>query len=106
MIRHPHGCRLQSRQQCDHLRPRQRYLVAHARSHCGTKRRGPGTAEGDRAQVFKPFFWAEASRNLDHGSVGLGLTIVRQIVESCRGTIHIEDPPDGGALIRVILPRA
>ncbi|MBX9710793.1 MAG: HAMP domain-containing histidine kinase, partial [Xanthobacteraceae bacterium] len=68
--------------------------------------RGPGIAAGDRTQVFEPFFRVEASRNRDHGGAGLGLTIVRQIVESYNGTVTIEDRPGGGARIRIVLRRA
>jgi two-component system osmolarity sensor histidine kinase EnvZ len=67
--------------------------------------RGPGIPAGDRAGVFEPFYRLEPSRNRDYGGAGLGLTIVRQIVESCRGTITIEDRPQGGTRVRVRLPR-
>jgi two-component system, OmpR family, osmolarity sensor histidine kinase EnvZ len=67
--------------------------------------RGPGIPAGDRASVFEPFYRLEPSRNRDHGGAGLGLTIVRQIVESYRGTITIGDRPDGGARVQVRLRR-
>jgi two-component system, OmpR family, osmolarity sensor histidine kinase EnvZ len=63
--------------------------------------RGPGIAASDRTQVFEPFVRMEISRSRDHGGAGLGLTIVRQIVESYGGTITIEDRSGGGARIRV-----
>jgi len=56
--------------------------------------------------VFEPFYRLEPSRNRDSGGAGLGLTIVRQIVESNRGTVSIEDRPGGGVRMRVRLPRA
>ncbi|HTQ81959.1 MAG TPA: ATP-binding protein [Pseudolabrys sp.] len=68
--------------------------------------RGPGIPAGERAQVFEPFYRLEPSRNRDSGGAGLGLTIVRQIVESNRGTVSIEDRPGGGVRMRVRLPRA
>jgi len=68
--------------------------------------RGPGIAEKDRAQVFEPFFRLETSRNRDSGGAGLGLTIVRQIVESCGGLIAIKDRPGGGACVQVTFPLA
>jgi signal transduction histidine kinase len=68
--------------------------------------RGPGIPPAERERVFEPFYRLEPSRNRNSGGAGLGLTIVRQIVEAQGGTIAIEDRPGGGARIRVGLPRA
>lgn len=68
--------------------------------------RGPGIAEAERSSVFEPFYRVEPSRNRDSGGAGLGLTIVRQIVEGHGGTVAVEDRPGGGARLRVILPKA
>lgn len=68
--------------------------------------RGPGIPIGERALVFDPFYRLEISRNRDSGGAGLGLTIVRQIVESNGGTVAIEDRLGGGTRMRVRLPRA
>jgi signal transduction histidine kinase len=35
--------------------------------------------------------------------MGLGLSIVRGLVESCGGTVWVEDAPGGGAAFRVSL---
>jgi signal transduction histidine kinase len=67
--------------------------------------RGPGIPAGERAQVFEPFYRLDASRSRESGGAGLGLTIVRQIVESNQGTVAIEDRAGGGARMRVRLPR-
>jgi signal transduction histidine kinase len=68
--------------------------------------RGPGIPPGERGKVFEPFYRLDPSRNRESGGAGLGLTIVRQIVESHRGTVTIDDRPGGGACLRVRLPRA
>ncbi|MFS8036876.1 sensor histidine kinase [Xanthobacter sp. AM11] len=68
--------------------------------------RGPGIAPAERASVFEPFYRVEPSRNRESGGAGLGLTIVRQIVEGHGGTVAIEDRPGGGARLRVFLPKA
>lgn len=65
--------------------------------------RGPGIPADARTTVFEPFYRLEPSRNRDSGGAGLGLTIVRQIVESYGGRIVIEERPGGGARVRVHL---
>ncbi|MBI1201162.1 MAG: ATP-binding protein [Rhodopseudomonas sp.] len=67
--------------------------------------RGPGIPAAERTRVFEPFYRLEPSRNRNSGGAGLGLTIVRQIVEAQGGSVTIEDRPGGGARLRVSLPR-
>ena len=55
---------------------------------------GPGIGEADRAHVFQRFWRKNRSTS---GSAGLGLAIVRQIVELHGGTIRVANRPDGGA---------
>ena len=66
--------------------------------------RGPGIPEALRERVFDPFFRLEASRNRDTGGSGLGLAVVRAIVQRHDGTIGLEDRPGGGLRVRVTLP--
>jgi signal transduction histidine kinase len=65
--------------------------------------RGPGVPETERERVFEPFYrptgWAEVA-----GSWGLGLSIVRQIVERHGGTVTCQTGPAGGASFVVNLP--
>ncbi|MDQ0503809.1 sensor histidine kinase [Xanthobacter agilis] len=67
--------------------------------------RGPGIPPAARAAVFEPFYRLEPSRNRERGGAGLGLTIVRQIVEAHGGRVEISDRPGGGARVSVVLPR-
>lgn len=67
--------------------------------------RGPGIPAAERERVFEPFYRLEASRNRDKGGAGLGLTIVKQIVESLGGKVAVEDRPGGGTRVSVTLPR-
>jgi two-component system, OmpR family, osmolarity sensor histidine kinase EnvZ len=68
--------------------------------------RGPGIPAAERNKVFEPFYRLDPSRSRETGGAGLGLTIVRQIVETHRGTVTLEDRAGGGLRIRVRLPRA
>ena len=54
--------------------------------------------------VFEPFRQADASSTRTHAGLGLGLSIVRQIVEAHGGTITAENNADGGAAFTVRLP--
>jgi len=61
---------------------------------------GTGVPPELREKIFEPFFTTKVA---GEGS-GLGLHIVRQIVESHGGTIHLGDSAAGGAVFEVILP--
>jgi len=62
---------------------------------------GPGVPEEDLPKVFDQFYRVEKSRSLDYGGSGLGLTIVKRIVELHKGKVDIESKP--GARTRVIV---
>src|SRR4051794_348990 len=55
--------------------------------------------------VFEPFRQADASSTRTHAGLGLGLSIVKQIVEAHGGTVAAENNPNGrGAIFTVRLP--
>ncbi len=66
---------------------------------------GPGIPESDRQRVFEPFVRLESSRNEDTGGTGLGLTLVKAIVEGHGGAVRLENRPGGGLRARMHLPR-
>ncbi len=63
---------------------------------------GPGVPENERERVMRPFYRIDKSRQMADGSVGLGLSIVQDIVNSHGGNIKLTDNPKGKGL-RVIL---
>ena len=67
---------------------------------------GPGIPEDRRDAVFGRFVRLEASRDRDHGGVGLGLAIVAEIVRAHGGRVDVGDSPFGGARFVVELPIA
>ena len=67
---------------------------------------GPGLPVDAESKVFERFWRAEAGRTRDDGGSGLGLSIVRAIVEAHEGTVQAANRPDGGAVFTVRLPAA
>lgn len=63
---------------------------------------GPGIAEADLPHVFERFYRSAESRAMP-GS-GLGLSIVRSIVERHGGTVRAGNGPRGGAALWVSVP--
>lgn len=66
---------------------------------------GVGIPPEERLRVFEPFYRLDRSRDRATGGFGLGLSIVRQVVERHSGEIHIESSPMGGARFVVRIPR-
>ena len=61
---------------------------------------GPGMAAGDLKNVFNPFFTTKPQ------GMGMGLAIVRTIVEAHHGQVSAENQLSGGALFTIRLPIA
>ncbi|HVV77036.1 MAG TPA: HAMP domain-containing sensor histidine kinase [Mycobacteriales bacterium] len=65
---------------------------------------GPGIPEEAVAHVFDRFYRADEARAMP-GS-GLGLSIVKQVVDGHNGTVSIDNSANGGTVVRVALPPA
>ena len=65
---------------------------------------GMGIEEKYRKDVFKPFFRIENSRNKNTGGVGLGLSIVADVIKSHGGDISISESSLGGLSISIKIP--
>jgi len=67
---------------------------------------GPGIAVEDLPHVFERFYQADAARDRTTGTSGLGLSIVRALVEAHGGTVRATNEPGGGARLELALPSA
>ncbi|WP_280209448.1 sensor histidine kinase [Nocardia cyriacigeorgica] len=67
---------------------------------------GSGVPEADRERIFQRFVRLDEARSRDDGGAGLGLAIVRDVVERHDGAIGVEGAPRGGARFVVELPMA
>ena len=73
-------------------------VVASVRDH------GPGLPDGSTARLFDRFWRAEGGRERGKAGAGLGLAIVRGVVETHQGRVSAQNAPGGGALFTVSLP--
>ncbi|HLM58306.1 MAG TPA: PAS domain S-box protein [Pyrinomonadaceae bacterium] len=68
---------------------------------------GQGIEPGFLPHVFDRFRQADGTTTRNHGGLGLGLAIVRHLVELHGGTVRAESPGEGqGSTFRVLLPVA
>jgi signal transduction histidine kinase len=66
---------------------------------------GPGIPEEERAAIFKPFHKVDKSRDHSVKGNGLGLSIVKQIVEIHKGDMEVSGQLGEGSTFTVFLPR-
>ena len=64
---------------------------------------GPGVPAEKLAQLTKPFFRVENSRNADGGGIGMGLALAKQIIELHHGEIYFRNLKNG-FYVKICLP--
>jgi signal transduction histidine kinase len=72
---------------------------------CQISDTGEGIAPSDQMHVFERFYKADKARDRSLGGNGLGLSIVKKIVDLHGGRIELESEPQKGATFRIYLPR-
>jgi len=73
--------------------------------HIAVRDRGIGMDAEQAAKCFDKFWQAESSDIRRFGGTGIGLYIVRSLVEAMGGTITVQSAPDEGSTFTVTLPR-
>lgn len=66
---------------------------------------GPGIPKKHYQDVLKPFFRLDPSRNETTGGIGLGLSIVVDIIHNHGGNLYLAESPHGGLRATIILPK-
>ncbi len=65
---------------------------------------GPGIPESEYDNVFKPFYKIDKGRAETKSSVGLGLSIVSDIIRSHGGNVKLEKSSLSGLAVKIFLP--
>ena len=71
---------------------------------------GVGIASDDRQRIFDLFYRASAAKSLPAPGAGIGLTLTKELIEQCGGTIAVESPvfppakPACGSRFTVTIP--
>lgn len=68
--------------------------------------RGPGFSDAERERVFDAFYRGEHRAGAAHGSLGLGLSLVRRIALAHGGRAWAENREGGGARVGIRVARA
>ncbi len=66
---------------------------------------GPGVPASEHERIFQPFYRLPGASERD-GGVGLGLALVKSIVQRHQGSVHCEANPGGGARFVLRMPVA
>lgn len=67
---------------------------------------GIGISEDERAKIFLMFYKANEARTHNRSKAGLGLTMVKRVVELHNGRIEVESKQGAGSTFRIRLPLA
>jgi signal transduction histidine kinase len=66
--------------------------------------RGIGISSSDRPHIFEPFYRGRAAVDAQIQGSGLGLSLVKQIMEAHGGAIEVSSNPEGGSTFCIRLP--
>ncbi len=65
---------------------------------------GIGMGEDFKAHIFEPFTQENQDARTNYNGVGLGMSIVKKLVDQMKGTVKIDSRPGKGSVVRITLP--
>ena len=65
---------------------------------------GIGIREGFKEHIFEPFTQEHQGARTDYNGVGLGMSIVKKLVDQMKGTVVVDSQISKGSVVRVTLP--
>lgn len=65
---------------------------------------GPGFPPEFLPRALERFSRADENRDRSYGGSGLGLAVVKALVEAHHGSVQVSNHPSGGAWVRVVIP--
>ncbi len=65
---------------------------------------GIGITEGERGRIFDRFYQVDSSSTRAYGGIGLGLSLVKNLVQTLGGTIEVTAARGEGSTFTVTLP--
>lgn len=74
-------------------------------AECIVADNGSGIPKDDQVHIFERFYKVDKSRDRSLGGNGLGLSLVKKIVELHGGTVTFESEPGAGTVFSVFLPK-
>jgi signal transduction histidine kinase len=80
--------------------------VAHGKLAIEVKDTGIGIPQEDLPRIYEEFFRSKTAREYSPDGSGLGMAIVKAVVDQHQGTISVESSPGHGTRVRVELPAA
>ncbi len=69
--------------------------------NCSFMDSGIGLSEEDKLHIFERFYKVDKSRDRALGGNGLGLSLVKKIVELHQGSIHVDSIPGNGSTFKI-----
>jgi len=65
---------------------------------------GIGIRNNELTKIFNSFYRGHNPHNKDSLSLGLGLTLVKRLLEHCNGFIDVKSTPNQGSSFKVVIP--